>query len=168
MRSVRFQHWLGTFWRNTIVNLPFQERMAQCGADKHDQLRGYMTILVVHHGIMKSISILTAVIHLMIRFDIPKPQDCFRQEVKWLLAICWQLLTLSALDLDRVHHLPHALPQEKDTYWLLEGNQWIPNALRRIQSGGHYNALLYCPGLIEWNGILLCQLVLKPGTGLSM
>jgi len=71
-----------------FVLLPLQEGMAQCGAGKHDQWRGYMTVLVINHGIMKSISILTAVIRLMIKFDVDKLRDCFRQEVKWTLAIC--------------------------------------------------------------------------------
>jgi len=61
--------------------------MAQRSAGKHDQWRGYMTVLVGNHGIIKSISILTAVIRPMIKFDVDKPQDCFRQEVKWTLAI---------------------------------------------------------------------------------
>jgi len=82
-----------------------------------------MTVLVINHGIIKSISILTAVIRPMIKFDVDKPRDCFRQELKWTLAIRYQLLTLSALDLDRVHHIPHALLPEKDTYYLPEGNQ---------------------------------------------
>jgi hypothetical protein len=62
--------------------------MAQRSAGKHDQWQRYMTILVVNHGIIKSISKLTAVIRLMIKFDVDKPCDCFRQEVKWTLAIC--------------------------------------------------------------------------------
>jgi len=82
-----------------------------------------MTVLVVNDGIIESISILTAVIRPMIKFDVDKPRDCFRQEVKWTLAIRYQLLTLSALNLDRVHHLPHALLPEKDTYCLPEGKQ---------------------------------------------
>jgi len=82
-----------------------------------------MNVLVVNHGIIKSISILTAVIRPMIKFDVDNPRDCFRQEVKWTLAIRSQLSTLSALDLDRVHHLPHALLLEKDAYCLPEGNQ---------------------------------------------
>jgi len=82
-----------------------------------------MTVLVVHHGIIESISILTAVIRAMIKFDVDKPRDGFRQEVKWTLAIRDQLSTLSALDLDRVHHLPHALQPENDTYCLPEANQ---------------------------------------------
>ena len=61
--------------------------MAQRCADKHDKWRGYMTVLVVNHGIIKSISILTAVIHPMIKCDVDTPWDCFRQEVKWTLAI---------------------------------------------------------------------------------
>jgi hypothetical protein len=97
--------------------------MAQHGACKHDQWRGYMIVLVVNDGIIKSISILTAVICPMIKFDVDNPLDCFRQEEKWMLAIRYQLSTLSALDLDRVHHLPHALLPEKDTYSLPDGNQ---------------------------------------------
>ena len=100
---------------NAFVLLPLKESMAQCGAAKHDQWRGYMTVLVVNHGIMKSISILTAVIRPMITFDVSNPRDCFRHLVKWTLAIGWQLWTISALDLDRIHHLPHALLKEKDT-----------------------------------------------------
>jgi len=72
---------------NTIVLLPLRESMAQRGAGKHDQWRGYMTVLVVIHGIIKSIRILTAVIRPMIKFDVDTPRDCFRQEVKWMLAI---------------------------------------------------------------------------------
>jgi len=97
--------------------------MTQRCACKHDQWQGYMTVLVVNHGIIESISILTAVIRRIIKFDVDTPRDCFCQEVKWTLAICYQLSTLSALDLDRVHHLPHALLPEKDTYCLPEGNQ---------------------------------------------
>jgi len=72
-----------------------------------------MTVLVVNDGIIKSISILIAVIRPMIKFDVDKLQDCFWQEVKWTLAIRYQLLTLSALDLNFVHHLPHTLLLEK-------------------------------------------------------
>jgi len=107
---------------NTFVLLPLQENMAQCGACKHDQWRGYMTAFVVNHGIIKSISKLTTVLRPMIKFDVDKPQDCFLQNVKWMTAIPYQLSTLSVLDLDHVHHLPHALLPEKDTYYLPEGN----------------------------------------------
>jgi len=72
---------------NTFVLLPLQESMAQCSAGKHDQWRRYMTVLIVNHGIIKSISILTAVIRLIMKFDVDKPRDCFHQEVKWMLAI---------------------------------------------------------------------------------
>jgi len=89
--------------------------MAQRGACKHDQWRGYMTVLVVNHGNIESISVLTGVIRPMIKFDVDNPRDCFRQEVQWTLAIRYQLSTLSALDLDRVHHFPHALLPQKDT-----------------------------------------------------
>jgi len=62
-----------------------------------------MTVLVVNHGIIKSISILTAVIRPMIKSHVDKPRDCFRQKVMWTLAISWQLSTLSAFALDRLH-----------------------------------------------------------------
>jgi len=61
--------------------------MAQCSLGKHDQWRGYMTILVVTEGIIKSISLQTAVIRLVINFDVDKQGDCFLQEVKWTLGI---------------------------------------------------------------------------------
>jgi hypothetical protein len=67
---------------NTFVLVPLQESVAQRGAGKHDQWRGYMTGVLVNHGIIKSISILTVVICLMIKFDVDKPQDCFCQELK--------------------------------------------------------------------------------------
>jgi hypothetical protein len=108
---------------STFVLLPLQESMVKRGACKHDQLRGYMTILVVNHGIIKSISKLTAVIRPMIKSDVDKQRDCLCQEVKWQLAICYPLSPLSALDLDPVHHLAHALLLEKDTYCPPEGNQ---------------------------------------------
>jgi hypothetical protein len=72
---------------NTFVLVPLQENMAQRSAGKHDQWRGYMTVLVVNHGMIKSCSILTAVIRLMIKFDVDQPRDCFCQEVKWTLVI---------------------------------------------------------------------------------
>jgi hypothetical protein len=73
---------------NTFVLLPLHQSMAQRGACKHDQWQGYMTVLVINHGIIKPISILTVVIRKMIKFDVDKPRDCFRQEVQWTLAIC--------------------------------------------------------------------------------
>ena len=108
---------------NAFVLLQLQESMAERGAGKHDQWRGYMTVLVVNHGIINSISILTAVIRSMIKFDVDKPQDCFRQEVQWTLAIRSPLSILSAFDLDRVHHLRHAPLQETDNYFLPGRNQ---------------------------------------------
>jgi hypothetical protein len=72
---------------NAFVRLPSHESHAQPSAGKHDQWQGYMTVLVVNHGIIKSIRILTAVICLIIEFDVDKPWDCFCQEVKWMLAI---------------------------------------------------------------------------------
>jgi len=55
--------------------------MAQRGAGKHDQWCGYMTLLVINLGIIKSISILSAVIRPMIKFAVDEPRDCFRQDV---------------------------------------------------------------------------------------
>ena len=61
--------------------------MAQHGAGKHDHCRGYMTVVVINHGNMTSISILTAVIRLMLKFDVDKPWDSFRPEVQWRIAM---------------------------------------------------------------------------------
>ena len=72
---------------NRFVLLKLQESMAQRGAGKHDQWRGYMTVLVVNHGIIKLISILNGVIHLEIKFDVDQPRDFFPHQVKWTLAI---------------------------------------------------------------------------------
>jgi hypothetical protein len=72
---------------NTFVLLPFQASMAQRGACEHNQWRGYMTVFVVNHGILKSINILTAVIYLMIKLDVDTPRDSLGQQVKWTLAI---------------------------------------------------------------------------------
>ena len=55
----------------------------QCGAGKLDQWQRYMTGLVVYHGIIKSISTLTVVIHPMIKYDVDTQWDCFHQKVKW-------------------------------------------------------------------------------------
>ena len=72
---------------NTFVLLTLHQSMAHRGAGNHDQWRGYMTVLVINHGNIKSIRILTAVIRPMIEFDLDKHWDCFRQEAKWMLAI---------------------------------------------------------------------------------
>jgi hypothetical protein len=72
---------------NTVVLFPLQESMGQRGAGKCDEWRGYMTVLVVNQGIIKSISILTAVIRAMIKFDVNQPRDCVRREVEWTLPI---------------------------------------------------------------------------------
>jgi hypothetical protein len=66
---------------NTIAHLPLQESITQRGACKQDQWQGYMTVLVFNHGIIISLSILTAVIRPMIKYDVDKPQDCYCQEV---------------------------------------------------------------------------------------
>jgi hypothetical protein len=57
------------------------------------------------------------------------------------------------LDLGSIHHLQHALLQEKVTYCRPEANELIPSALWRIQSGGDHKAMLFSPLLIELNGI---------------
>jgi hypothetical protein len=72
---------------NVFVLLSLQERIAQCGAGKHDQWQGYMTVLVINHGSIKSITILSAVIHPMIKFELDKQYNCFRKVVKWTLTI---------------------------------------------------------------------------------
>jgi hypothetical protein len=72
---------------NTVVLLPLQESMAQRGAGENDQWQGYMTVLVVNHGIIKSIGIVIAGIRPMIKIDVYKPQERFHQEGNWMLAI---------------------------------------------------------------------------------
>jgi hypothetical protein len=97
--------------------------MLQGSAGRRVQWRGYLTVLFLNHANMKSISILTTVIYQMIKFDGDQPRDCLCKEVNWMLDICYPLSTLSVLDFDYVHQLPRTLPQEKDSYCLLEGNQ---------------------------------------------
>jgi len=46
-----------------------------------------MTILIVNHGIITSISTLTEVICLVIKLHADNHQDCFHEEVKWMIAI---------------------------------------------------------------------------------
>jgi hypothetical protein len=67
--------------------MPLHAGKAHLGQGKHDEWRAYMTVLVVNHGIIKSISILTTVMHTMIKFDVDTLWDCFCQEVLWTLAI---------------------------------------------------------------------------------
>jgi hypothetical protein len=55
---------------NTFVSVPHQQSMAQPGEGKHDLGRGYMTVLVVIDRIIKSITILTVVIRLIIQLDV--------------------------------------------------------------------------------------------------
>jgi hypothetical protein len=62
--------------------MPLQENIEQLNSGKHNQWRGYITVLVVNHGMIKSITILTAVIRLMIKYDVDYPLDCFRQEIQ--------------------------------------------------------------------------------------
>jgi hypothetical protein len=67
---------------NAFVLLPLLESMVQRGAGKHNQWRGYMIVLVVNRGIIKSISILPAVIRPMIKLDVDTPCAGVRKEVK--------------------------------------------------------------------------------------
>jgi hypothetical protein len=72
---------------NTFVPLLLQESMAQHSTGKHEQWRGNMTDIANSYGIITSIGILTAVIHLMIKLFVDKPRNCFRQEAKLMVAI---------------------------------------------------------------------------------
>lgn len=121
--SVRFPKCLESLCMNTCFLLPLQESTGNHNSGKHNQSRRYMSVRVGNNGMIKSISIATAVIRPMIKLDLDIPQACFRQDVQWTPAIHFQLSTLSGLDLDRVHHLTHALPQQKGTYCLQERNQ---------------------------------------------
>jgi hypothetical protein len=78
-------------------------------------------VLVVNHGNIKSIGLLTGVIRLQIIYVVDIPRHCFSQEVMWTLAIRYQLSTVSALDLDRVDHRPQSLPPGRETDCLPEG-----------------------------------------------
>jgi hypothetical protein len=49
----------------------------------------------------------------MIKFDLDNAWYCFCKEVKWTLAIRWQVWTISVLDFNRVPHHAHTLIQEK-------------------------------------------------------
>jgi hypothetical protein len=66
---------------NAFVLLLLQESMAQRGEVKHDQWRGFMTVLVVNHGLMRSIRILTRVISPMIKFEVDIVRAWNRQDV---------------------------------------------------------------------------------------
>jgi hypothetical protein len=61
--------------------------MAQRGAYKHDQWQGYMTVLAAYHGIIKSISFLTADIYPRMKFNVDNLWNCSGQEVKLTLAM---------------------------------------------------------------------------------
>jgi hypothetical protein len=62
----------------------------------------------------------------MILCDVDKPWDCFRQEVIWTVAICYQVSSVSALDMGRVHHLPHdLLPEKKLIVFQKEINEFL-------------------------------------------
>jgi len=149
IRSVGFQLWLGRFRMNTFLLWHLPEWMAQHRVCKNHQCKEYMTVFVVDHRFINCISIVITVIRSMIKFDVDEPWYCISPQVKWTLAMRYQLATLSALDLDLVHHLPHALLPEQDTYCLPDGTQSIANALWPIQSGEYHNALQCCPFLTE-------------------
>jgi len=109
IKSVRFQIWLGSFGMTNFVHLPPQESMAHRSAGIHYQWNGYMTVLVVNHEMIKSITILTMVICARIKFDVDPPQDWFNLEAKRTMVICYLHLTLSVSYLGHIHHLPQAL-----------------------------------------------------------
>jgi hypothetical protein len=112
-----------------------------------------MAVLVVNQGIIKSISMVTAGVCLMMKLDVETWQNCFCKEVKWKLAILSQLSTITALDLCPVHHVQHAPLWGKHTYSLAEGNQGMTKALWQIQSGGDHRRLQYCPFLTDYNRV---------------
>jgi hypothetical protein len=56
--------------------------MAQRGASRHDQWQGYMTVHVASHGIIKSISIHSEFVGLMIKFVVDNARDWFCQDIK--------------------------------------------------------------------------------------
>jgi hypothetical protein len=68
---------------NTFVLLALMESMGQPAAGTHDLRRWYMTVHVVNHGIIISITILTMVVHPIKKFDLGNPRDCVHQEGKW-------------------------------------------------------------------------------------
>jgi hypothetical protein len=82
-----------------------------------------MAVLVVNHGIIQCIIILSAVLRAMTKFDIYTLRNGICQEVKWMLDVHLQLSTLLALELCHVHHLPYALLHENATYCLPEAIQ---------------------------------------------
>jgi len=106
-----------------VVFLPLQEGVGQHGGGKYDQWHRYLTDHVVIDGIIKSITIYSAVGRLVMKLDIDTPRDTVHQQLQSMLPILQQLSTLSGLDLDHVHHLPHALLQEYDTDCSPDGNQ---------------------------------------------
>jgi hypothetical protein len=87
IRSVRMQRLLGIFQMNTFVRVPLEENIGQQSAGKYDQWRRYRTVLVINHGIIKSIGIVTAVIRAMLNVDVDIPRDCFCHEDNWTLEI---------------------------------------------------------------------------------
>jgi len=62
--------------------------MAQHRTAEHDRWQGYITVLVVNHGMIQSICILTTVVHAMIKFDLNCLMSFFRQAAEWIMAIC--------------------------------------------------------------------------------
>jgi hypothetical protein len=72
---------------DTFVLCPLEESMTQHGACHHGLCQRYMTILVINHGITKSIRILTMVIHPRITLGVDISHDCFRHEVRYSFAM---------------------------------------------------------------------------------
>jgi len=88
IRSVSIQLVLGSILRNIGYLLPLQQSRVQCGAGKYDMWQRYMAVHEVNHGNNISISILTRVIHLMIKWDVDNSWNCLGQEELCTWAIC--------------------------------------------------------------------------------
>jgi len=87
IKAVSFQLWFSNFWMNTFVLLPHQESQALCSAGKHDQWPGYMTVLVVNHGIWKSFCLHNTVIHKRGKCVVDMQRNCSSQDWTWVVAI---------------------------------------------------------------------------------
>jgi len=80
---------------NTFDLLPLQENMAQRGAGAHDKWQSYMTVLVVNHGIIESISILTVFILPMLEYDVDEPWNASARKYSG----CWPFVSSFRLSL---------------------------------------------------------------------
>jgi hypothetical protein len=88
IKAVSCQIGLGSFGMNNIVFLPPQESMVHHSAGIQCQWKGYMTVLVVNHEMIISITILTMVICEMTKFDVDTARDWLHLEITWIMVIC--------------------------------------------------------------------------------